>query len=93
MKRDRKDLGRTGNTDRLKVLDLSIDDPYGPRAAGDGYNPYDTWPSVQSSDSTRRNKDLRRLSEWIRLKRQVEALKEQEDPGYTPPDDETTGER
>jgi|HubBroStandDraft_5_1064220.scaffolds.fasta_scaffold536253_2 hypothetical protein len=40
-----------------------------------GCNPYDTFPNLRSNDPGRRQSDLRRLSEWIRLKRQVEALK------------------
>jgi hypothetical protein len=40
-----------------------------------GSNPYDTFPNLRSKDPAHRHSDLRRLSEWIRLKRQVEALK------------------
>jgi hypothetical protein len=40
-----------------------------------GCNPYDTFPNLRANDPARRQSDLRRLSEWIRLKRQVEALK------------------
>jgi hypothetical protein len=40
-----------------------------------GCNPYDTFPNLRASDVGQRQSDLRRLSEWIRLKRQVEALK------------------
>jgi hypothetical protein len=40
-----------------------------------GFNPYDTFPNLRATDVGRRQSDLRRLSEWIRLKRQVEALK------------------
>jgi hypothetical protein len=49
-----------------------------------GYNPYDT-PVVPPDatklgvppESKRKPTDLRKLSEWIRLQRQVEALKKQ----------------
>jgi hypothetical protein len=40
-----------------------------------GGNPYDTFPNLRATDVGRSHADLRRLSEWIRLKRQVEALK------------------
>jgi hypothetical protein len=84
-KRDCKNPGRTGDTQRLKKPDLSLEDTLAQQKRGlnvrpklkpeDGYNPYDTWPSIQEPDATKRNTDLRRLSEWIRLKRQVESLK------------------
>jgi hypothetical protein len=55
------------------------------RAAGvDGYNPYDAVPAVKSDAAKpveakkRKPIDLRRLSEWIRTQRQVEALKKKE---------------
>ncbi len=41
-----------------------------------GYNPYDTFPSVRPVGSAQQNADLRRLSEWIRLKRQVAQIKQ-----------------
>lgn len=44
-----------------------------------GYNPYDTFPSVRRSGSTQHHADLRRLSEWIRLKRQVAQIKKTEE--------------
>jgi hypothetical protein len=40
-----------------------------------GGNPYDTFPNLRANEVGRRQADLRRLSEWIRLKRQVQALK------------------
>jgi hypothetical protein len=40
-----------------------------------GYDPYETWPSVRTPGSTTKQADLRRLSEWIRLRRQVSQLK------------------
>lgn len=42
----------------------------GPR----GVNPYDRGPSQQSATKTQRT-DLRKLSEWIKLQKQVEAQK------------------
>jgi hypothetical protein len=41
-----------------------------------GYNPYDAPPAVPTVQ-TRRPKDLRKLSEWIRLQKQVEQLKKE----------------
>jgi hypothetical protein len=68
--------------------------PHGKKGTVVGYNPYDT-PNVPVEDRNPRNPgippepkkkptDLRKLSEWIRLQRQVEALKKQgpeADPG------------
>jgi hypothetical protein len=48
------------------------------RASADGYNPYDADAAVKSGDARRKPKDLRKLSEWIRTQRQVNALKKQE---------------
>lgn len=54
---------------------LSVhEEPPGPKSEA-GSNPYDTFPNLRAADAGRRQSDLRRLSEWIRLKRQVEALK------------------
>jgi len=85
LKRNRNSPGRTGDTQRLKKPDLSLEDTLAQKKRGvnvtpsakpeDGYNPYDTFPSIQEPDAARRNTDLRRLSEWIRMKRQVETLK------------------
>lgn len=60
--------------------------PQGAKAPVKGYNPYDTpvgsadaskpKPGA-SSEAKRKPTDLRKLSEWIRLQRQVEALKKQ----------------
>ena len=36
-----------------------------------GYNPYDTIPNASSSTGVHRMQDMRRLSEWIRLKREM----------------------
>ena len=68
--------------------------PQGSKGAVVGYNPYDTQvPSpdaqkpVVTPEPKRKPTDLRKLSEWIRLQRQVEALKKQ---GPEPdPDSET----
>ncbi|MFI4914035.1 MAG: hypothetical protein ACHQAR_02460 [Steroidobacterales bacterium] len=41
-----------------------------------GYNPYDAGPSAAPREA-KKPTDLRKLSEWIRLQRQVEAAKKQ----------------
>lgn len=46
----------------------------GATSAG-GYNPYETVAPKAAGDSPRKPTDLRKLSEWIRLQREVEALK------------------
>jgi hypothetical protein len=40
-----------------------------------GYNPYDTYPNSQSTATHGSNQELKRLSEWIRQKRQAEKIK------------------
>jgi hypothetical protein len=40
-----------------------------------GVNPYDTFPNPATSTGMHATRDLRRLSEWIRQKRQSEQLK------------------
>ncbi len=40
-----------------------------------GYNPYDTFPSVRRAGSMQQHAELRQLSAWIRLKRQVAQIK------------------
>jgi hypothetical protein len=50
-----------------------------PKATGVvGYNPYDTYPNGSSTATNRGNEELRRLSDWIRQKRQAEKLKADE---------------
>lgn len=52
-----------------------------------GYNPYDTGPAVASrpareaATAAAKRTDLRKLSEWIRVQRQVENLKKDGDEG------------
>ena len=55
-------------------FELSLEEHPAAPVAG-GYNPYDTFPSVRPVGSAQQNADLRRLSEWIRLKRQVSQIK------------------
>ncbi len=40
-----------------------------------GGNPYDTFPNTSSPTNTNSTQELRKLSEWIRQKRQAEQLK------------------
>jgi hypothetical protein len=64
--------------------DLSLEDTIAqkirgvtPRAKSGvaGYNPYDAAASNPPKGAANKPTDLRKLSEWIRLTRQVEALK------------------
>jgi hypothetical protein len=43
-----------------------------------GHNPYDTMPNTSSSTGMQRLADMRRLSEWIRMKRELERELEHE---------------
>jgi len=47
--------------------------------SGSGYNPYDTFPNTSSTGAFARHKDLRQLSQWIRVKRQVAELNKDDD--------------
>lgn len=69
--------------------DLSLEDTIAQKIRGvtpraksgvSGYNPYDAVPSKPAKGKSHKPTDLRKLSEWIRLTRQVEALKK-EKPG------------
>ncbi|HEY2417396.1 MAG TPA: hypothetical protein VGH84_05710 [Steroidobacteraceae bacterium] len=69
--------------------ELSLEDTIAQRSRGvtprvksvvSGYNPYDAIPTKPGSGGANKPTDLRKLSEWIRLTRQVEALKK-EKPG------------
>jgi hypothetical protein len=65
--------------------------PPGAKGTVGGYNPYDTPVGASEdrnpkkpgapSDPKRKPTDLRKLSDWIRLQRQVEALKKDPEPG------------
>jgi hypothetical protein len=44
-----------------------------------GYNPYDAMAQGKSKQAPRKPTDLRKLSEWIRVQRQVADLKKRED--------------
>ena len=75
----RRDSGtRHSNAAATGSFELAImEHPSAPVAGG--YNPYDTFPSVRRAGSTRQHADLRQLSEWIRLKRQVEQIKKSDE--------------
>ncbi len=75
-------------TERLKKLenpDLSLADdaPLSPRAPANptgtvtGYNPYNS--GKLDSKGARKKKDLRKLGEWLTLKRQAERNKRKDD--------------
>jgi hypothetical protein len=68
-------LSHRDSTARTGTYELILEEHAAPAKAGYGYNPYDTFPNVRHSDSTARQADLRRLSEWIRTKRQVAQMK------------------
>ena len=51
--------------------------PVKARTGAVGYNPYDAVPAAKARGEKRRSTDLRKLSEWIRLQRQVAELKQQ----------------
>jgi len=84
--------GREISEDRLKKLenpDLSIADdaptPFdgvkpNPQGVVKGYNPYDSGKLGRNGAPPRKKKDLRKLSEWLRLKKQA--------ANKTPDDDE-----
>jgi hypothetical protein len=71
------------------LFELSLEDtlsqqqrgvPVKARAAVSGYNPYDAVPAgkPKATDPARKPTDLRKLSEWIRMQRQVAELKKQQ---------------
>jgi hypothetical protein len=82
-----------GGPDADTFEGLSLEDTFGQQARGlggavkkktghSGYNPYDAGPTGKPRETEKKKPtDLRKLSEWIRLKRDVEALdKERKDP-------------
>lgn len=62
----------TASTGRFEIM---LEEHAAPARAGFGYDPYDTFPNVRQPGLGQRQADLRRLSEWIRTKRQVAELK------------------
>ena len=68
-------MSNSKSTARTGSYELLLEERAAPAKTGYGYNPYDTFPNVRDAGSTARQADLRRLSEWIRTKRQVAQLK------------------
>lgn len=68
-------MSHRNSTARTGTFELLLEEQAAPVKMGYGYNPYDTFPNVRHPGSTARQADLRRLSEWIRTKRQVTQLK------------------
>jgi hypothetical protein len=58
--------------------DIQLEEEAARARVGSGYNPYDTVPNLREPDSAQRHADLRRLSEWIRLKRQMEMQRDKD---------------
>jgi hypothetical protein len=67
-------MSRSESTASTGRHELILEEEAVPAPVG-GYDPYETWPSVRTPGSTTKQADLRRLSEWIRLRRQVSQLK------------------
>jgi hypothetical protein len=68
-------------------MELSLEDTLTPRRGGlpvkaAGYNPYDTVTLDKSTDrdknKLRKQADLHKLSEWIRLTREIDELKKEQ---------------
>jgi hypothetical protein len=69
------------------LYELSLEDtlaqkmrgvPVKTRVPAGGYNPYDAMAPGKSREPIRKPTDLRKLSEWIRLQREIEELKKRE---------------
>jgi hypothetical protein len=56
---------------------LKLEDDAAAEQLGDGYNPYDTQPNLRQAGHAQRQADLRRLSEWIRAKRQADQVRKE----------------
>lgn len=63
------------NSDSTGTHEIVLEEHAASVRMGYGHDPYDTYPTVRHPTSSGRNADLRRLSEWIRTKKQVEQLK------------------
>jgi len=72
------DIDSTMNTGTFEIM---LEEYAASAKAGYGYDPYATVPHSPNTTATSRKADLRRLSEWIRTKKNVQQLKESdEDP-------------
>ena len=72
-------MSRSESTASTGTFELMLEEHAAPAKAGGGYDPYETWPSVRQPGSSAKQADLRRLSEWIRVRRQVSQLKKSSD--------------
>ena len=72
-------MGHRHSTAATGSFELMLEEQAVTAKVGGGHNPYDTFPNVRHAGASERQADLRRLSEWIRLKRQVSQLKK---PGH-----------
>ena len=65
------------------VLEDDVERGGKPRLAANAYNPYDVEPGRPAAKGEART-DLRKLSQWIKLKREVDELKAAETPPAKP---------
>jgi hypothetical protein len=68
-------MSRRESTASTGSFELMLEEQAEPAQVGAGCDPYETWPSVRTPGSSAKQADLRRLSHWIRLRRQVSQLK------------------
>ncbi|MDE2220195.1 MAG: hypothetical protein KGL25_12910 [Gammaproteobacteria bacterium] len=68
-------MGHHDSTAATGNFELMLEEQTAPARSGGGYNPYDTFPNVRQGGLAQRQADLRKLSEWIRVKRQVSQLR------------------
>jgi hypothetical protein len=71
-------LSHDDSTISTGTFEMILEEYAGSAKMGYGYNPYDAVPKVRdpAAAASARYPDLRRLSEWIRTKKQVEQLKD-----------------
>jgi hypothetical protein len=81
---NRKNVGSDPHADQSALYELSLEDtlaqkmrglPATTRVPAGGYDPYDATAASGSRKPTRKSTDLRKLSQWIRIQRQVNDLK------------------
>ena len=72
-------MGHYDSTAATGTFELMLEEQAVSAKSGGGFNPYDTFPNPRQGGLGQRQADLRRLSEWIRLKRQVSQLKKSEE--------------
>jgi len=68
----------SGTAAATGTFELMLEEEACAPKAFNGYNPYETLPGMRRGGPSPRQADLRRLSDWIRLKRQVTAIKSAE---------------